>query len=99
MVLTSMANGDFEVIVPDSTAAVSEDNPIPYWDWAASGTSLATTMVADSVDQTAVRVACTTGTLNDYVTLTQLVPVPIAAAQSRIVVPVAAVSSGSAAGK
>ena len=98
MVLTGVSNGDFEVIVPDSTAAVSAANPIPYWTWTAAGSSLTTTMVADAYLQTAILVAASSGTLNDSVTFTQLVPVPIAAAQSRIVVPVAAVSSGTAAG-
>jgi hypothetical protein len=95
-----MPNGDLEMPPVDPTLAISDvnGNSLPYWSTAAVGSTLTATYINETNTQGAIAIAATSGTLTDAITFTQIVPVPIAASQSRIVVPVIALSSSLKAG-
>ena len=81
----NVANGDFEVLPNDATAAISEENPLPYWSFTDnSGGSIVATSAPSTlaVGQNILRFTLTDAVDTDEVYFTRYVPVPTSEART-----------------
>jgi hypothetical protein len=81
----NVANGDFEVLPNDATAAISEENPLPYWTFTDnSGGSIVATSAPSTlaVGQNILRFTLTDAVDTDEVYFTRYVPVPTSEART-----------------
>lgn len=80
-----VANGDFEVLPNDATAAISESNPLPYWSFTdnSGGRIVATSAPSTlAVGQNILRFTLTNAVNTDEVYFTRYVPVPTSEART-----------------
>jgi hypothetical protein len=81
----NVANGDFEVLPNDATAAISESNPLPYWSFTdnSGGRIVATSAPSTlAVGQNILRFTLTSAVNADEVYFTRYVPVPTSEART-----------------
>jgi hypothetical protein len=81
----NVANGDFEVLPNDATAAISESNPLPYWSFTdnSGGRIVATSAPSTlAVGQNILRFTLTDAVDTDEVYFTRYVPVPTSEART-----------------
>jgi hypothetical protein len=81
----NVANGDFEVLPNDATAAISESNPLPYWSFTdnSGGNIVATSAPSTlAVGQNILRFTLTDAVDTDEVYFTRYVPVPTSEART-----------------
>jgi hypothetical protein len=95
----NVANGDFEVLPNDATAAISESNPLPYWSFTDnSGGRIVVTSAPSTlaVGQNILRFTLTSAVDTDEVYFTRYVPVPTSEARTYGNQPRVAVASATA---
>ena len=81
----AVANGNFEVLPPDPSSVISEENPLPYFTITdtSSGRISATSVPSSfAVGQSLLRFTMTSALANDTLLLSRYVPVPTSEARS-----------------
>jgi hypothetical protein len=84
-VLSNIANGNFEVLPNNPSAAISEENPLPYFTVTdgSSGRIVATTEPSTlAVGQSILRFTLTSAVANDTLMFSRYVPIPTSEARS-----------------
>jgi hypothetical protein len=72
-----VANGDFAIPPDNSSDAIGDENPLPYWSLSTTGTGLSATVVTDTSQASgnALRVTVATSA-SGTLTLTRYIPIP-----------------------
>lgn len=74
---TGVLNGDFSMLPPDVTEAISDSNPLPYWTWEPDGGGNAwLSMIADTSYASGYRLSVQATAAGAETSLYQFVPVP-----------------------